>query len=172
MRRPAICSFDTGYVQMGWFYLPFTGISITQRLSVTRSYRWENVSWNEICSIIHYLTYLMTLMTRTICGLIYINLIVCLFVFESKYMINEDGHRLHRTSFCNGYELMAKINWHIRVRSCHGDITKARDAELIVFSLFCALINGWVNNGKAGNLRHHRAHYDVTVLILGKIHRI
>ena len=25
-------------------------------------------------------------------------------------------------------------------------------------------INGWGNNGEAGNLRRHRAHYDVTVM--------
>ena len=24
--------------------------------------------------------------------------------------------------------------------------------------------NGWVNNGEAGDLRHHRAHYDVIVM--------
>ena len=32
------------------------------------------------------------------------------------------------------------------------------------FSLICARINGWVHTGKAGNLRHHRAHYDVIVM--------
>ena len=31
----------------------------------------------------------------------------------------------------------------------------------LVFPLICARINGWVNNGDAGDLRHHRAHYDV-----------
>ena len=30
--------------------------------------------------------------------------------------------------------------------------------------LICAWINGWVNNGEAGDLRCHRAHYDVTVM--------
>ena len=34
----------------------------------------------------------------------------------------------------------------------------------LVFSLICAWINGWVNNGEAGDLRRHRAHYDVTVM--------
>ena len=29
------------------------------------------------------------------------------------------------------------------------------------FSLICAWINGWVNNGEAGKLKRHRAHYDV-----------
>ena len=34
------------------------------------------------------------------------------------------------------------------------------------FDIFfiCAWINGWVNNCKAGDLRRHRAHYDVTVM--------
>ena len=32
------------------------------------------------------------------------------------------------------------------------------------FSLICVWINGWVNNGKAGDLIRHRAHYDVIVL--------
>ena len=34
----------------------------------------------------------------------------------------------------------------------------------LMFSLICAWINGWVNSGKAGDLRRHRAHYDVTVM--------
>ena len=34
----------------------------------------------------------------------------------------------------------------------------------LVFSLICVWINGWVNNGEAGDLRRYRAHYDVTVM--------
>ena len=34
----------------------------------------------------------------------------------------------------------------------------------LIFSLICTRINGWVNNGEAGDLRHNRAHYDVTVM--------
>ena len=34
----------------------------------------------------------------------------------------------------------------------------------LMFSLICAWINGWVNNSGAGDLRRHRAHYDVTVI--------
>ena len=33
-----------------------------------------------------------------------------------------------------------------------------------MFSLVCAWINDWVNNGEGGDLRRHRAHYDVTVM--------
>ena len=41
----------------------------------------------------------------------------------------------------------------------------------LVFSWICAWIKGWANNRKAGDLRGHRAHHDVTVMvriILGK----
>ena len=33
-----------------------------------------------------------------------------------------------------------------------------------MFSLICAWVNGWVNNGEARDLRHYRAHYDITVM--------
>ena len=34
----------------------------------------------------------------------------------------------------------------------------------LMFSLICAWTNGWVNNLVAGDLRRHRAHYDVIVM--------
>ena len=34
----------------------------------------------------------------------------------------------------------------------------------LMFSLICTRINGWVNNGEAGDLRRYRAHCDVTVV--------
>ena len=34
----------------------------------------------------------------------------------------------------------------------------------LMFSLICARMNGWVNNGEAGDLRRHRGHYNVTVM--------
>ena len=34
------------------------------------------------------------------------------------------------------------------------------------------LINNWVNNGEAGDLRRHRAHYDVTVMIWASIQTV
>ena len=48
--------------------------------------------------------------------------------------------------------------------------TKASDAELWVFFIYAG-INDWVNNGGAGDLRRHRAHYDVTVMIAPEICR-
>ena len=38
----------------------------------------------------------------------------------------------------------------------------------LIFSLIFARINGWVYNGEAGDLRRHRAHYDVIVMIIAK----
>ena len=35
-----------------------------------------------------------------------------------------------------------------------------------MFSLICVWINGWVNNREAGNLRRHRCHYDIIVMLL------
>ena len=35
----------------------------------------------------------------------------------------------------------------------------------LMFSLICAWINDWVNNREAGDLRRHRGHYDVYVML-------
>ena len=37
---------------------------------------------------------------------------------------------------------------------------------VLMFSLICAWMNGWVNNREAGDLRRHRAHYNATVMSL------
>ena len=37
-------------------------------------------------------------------------------------------------------------------------------------SLICAWINDWVNNRETGDLRRHRAHYDVTLMITQTYH--
>ena len=43
----------------------------------------------------------------------------------------------------------------------------------LMFSLICAQINGWVNNRDAGDLRRHRAYYEVIIMICvdGRAHR-
>ena len=40
----------------------------------------------------------------------------------------------------------------------------------LMFSLICVWINGWVNNGEAGDLRRYRIHYDVIVMYLKLFH--
>ena len=36
----------------------------------------------------------------------------------------------------------------------------------LMLSLICTWINGWVSNGEAGDLKHHHAHYDVSVMMI------
>ena len=38
----------------------------------------------------------------------------------------------------------------------------------LMFSMICSWVNVWVNNGEAGDLRRHRAHYDVTVMRISR----
>ena len=38
-----------------------------------------------------------------------------------------------------------------------------------MFSVICAWIKGWVNNREAGDLRRHRVHYAVTVMLSDKM---
>ena len=42
---------------------------------------------------------------------------------------------------------------------------KGQWREALMFSFICAWTNRWVNNGDAGDLRRHRAHYGVTVMM-------
>ena len=51
-------------------------------------------------------------------------------------------------------------NSPLRVNSPH----KGQWRRALVFSLICVWINGWVNTREAGDLRRHRAHYDVIVM--------
>ena len=46
---------------------------------------------------------------------------------------------------------------------------KGQWREALMFPLICVWISGWVNNGEAGDLMRHRAHYDVTVMTLRNI---
>ena len=44
---------------------------------------------------------------------------------------------------------------------------KGQWRRALMFSLICVWINGWVNNGEAGDLRRHHAHCDVIVMWRG-----
>ena len=53
--------------------------------------------------------------------------------------------------------------WGIH-RSTANSPHKGQWRGALIFSLICVWINGWVNNREAGDLRRHRAHYDVIVM--------
>ena len=42
---------------------------------------------------------------------------------------------------------------------------KGQWRRALMFSLICTWTNGWANNRNAGDLRRHRVHYDVTVML-------
>ena len=94
--------------------------------------------------------------------------------------VSERGPRYH-TGCPKGYAHF----WRFVVRCCvsHDDVIKwkhfprywpvvwpvnslhkGQGRGALMFSLICASINGWVHNREAGDLRRHRAHYDVTVM--------
>ena len=55
---------------------------------------------------------------------------------------------------------------------CEGNPPLGHWRGALTFSLIYAWKNGWANNRAAGELRHHRAHYDVTVMELRGVHDI
>ena len=80
---------------------------------------------------------------------------------------------------CNRYEYHDDvIKWkHFPrywpfVRGIHWSPVNSLHKEPVTRSfmlyLICAWIKGWVNNREAGDLRRHRAHYDVTVMCFWK----
>ena len=60
--------------------------------------------------------------------------------------------------FCGTGPLCGEFTGHREFRT-QRPVTRSFDVYL-----FCAWIKGWVNNRKAGDLRRHWAHYDVTAM--------
>ena len=72
----------------------------------------------------------------------------------------QQSYRLYTYFFCRGSDGCVSKNIYRNWWIPH---TKAWRGALM-FSLICAWIDGWVNNGEAGDMRRHHAHYDVTVM--------
>ena len=55
------------------------------------------------------------------------------------------------------------------VRGIHRSLVnsphKGQWHRVLMLSLICAWINGWMNNREAGYLTRHRVHYDITVMV-------
>ena len=54
-------------------------------------------------------------------------------------------------------------------RSPVNSLHKGQWRGALMLTLICARINGWANNGEAGDLRRHLAHYDVIVMTVGRL---
>ena len=76
-------------------------------------------------------------------------------------MCDADGHDtvIKWKHFSRYWPFVRGIHWS-PVNSPH----KGQWRGALMFSLTCAWINDWVNKCEAGDLRHHWAHYDVTVM--------
>ena len=98
------------------------------------------------------------------------------------------GYVLHKVSLAisNLHDILCRPYWGL---STHGDVIKWKHfprhwpfvqgihrspvysthkrqwPRALMFSLICTCMNVWENNREAGDLRHHRAHYDVTVMV-------
>ena len=59
-------------------------------------------------------------------------------------------------------------SWFCKMTSSNGNIFRVTGhlCGALMFSLISAWIDRWVNNGEAGDLRRHRAHYVDTVMVI------
>ena len=79
--------------------------------------------------------------------------------FGKRFMMTFHDDVIKRKHFPRYWPFVRGIHRSL-VNSPH----KGQWRGALMFSLICARINAWVNNGEAGDLRRHRAHYDVTVM--------
>ena len=82
--------------------------------------------------------------------------------------------RVFSWTMCNNHDDVIKRKDFPRywpfVRWIHRSLVdsphKGQRRRALMCSFICAWTNGWANNQDAGDLRRHRAHYCVTVMIL------
>ena len=81
--------------------------------------------------------------------------------------------RSHKNAECLHLIMMTSSNGNIsRVTgplfTGHRSPYKGQWRGALIFFFICAWINGWINSREDGDLRHHHAHYDVTVMFILK----
>ena len=91
---------------------------------------------------------------------------------NSNLQLILDVNRCNKREICKEFRLLGNI-FRVTGHLC-GEFTghrwiphKGQWRRALMFSLICVWINGCVNNGKAGDLRHHRFQYDVIVMLCG-----
>ena len=80
---------------------------------------------------------------------------------KSRFYVSTWRHQ--RETFCALLAIYARNSPVTGEFPAHRPVTRS-----FAVSLICAWINGWVNNGEAGDLRRHCANYDVTVMKYGQ----
>ena len=69
---------------------------------------------------------------------------------------------------CSSLNISAILVLRCMAKLCRSPVNSPHKGQwrgAFMFSLICVRINGWVNNGEAGDLRGYRAHYDVIVML-------
>ena len=79
------------------------------------------------------------------------------FMYRNTMFVVNDGLIKWKFEFTG--PLRGEFTGHRRI-----PLIKGQWCGALIFSSICAWINSWVNNREAGDLRHHRAHYDVIVM--------
>ena len=60
--------------------------------------------------------------------------------------------------------LFLKTWWRLRIKTFFEGLCEGQWRGALIIFLSCAWTNGWANNRVAGDLKRHRAHYDVAVI--------
>ena len=94
------------------------------------------------------------------CILSEIKLTTTSMLFLFQYIILPNSWWPHQWENCPRYQPSVRGIHRSPVDSPH----KGQWRRALIFSLICASTNGWTNNRGAGDMRHHHAHYDVTVM--------
>ena len=96
-----------------------------------------------------------------LCGLALENL------HNAIYTVDNKSYKCHMMTSSNGniFRVSAALCGEKNLWSPVNSPHKGQWHEALMFLLICAWMNGWVNNREAGDLRCHRAHYDVTAML-------
>ena len=125
-------------------------LDITKALSIQNINNvWSGVS--QYCFWFSKMVLTFTLSSRYE----WLSMLVCVCVFWSP--IHDDVIKWKHFPYY--WPLMQGIYW-----SPVNSPKKGQWRRALMFSSICTWMNGWVNNGEAGDLRRHRTHYGVIVM--------
>ena len=98
---------------------------------------------------------------QSLCCSMYVYGIVAIKLFDLTWL-------QHNARWCHQMETLSALQTLCAGNSpVTGEFPAQRQWRgALMFSLICAWINGWVNKPEAGELRRHRAPYDVTVMVV------
>ena len=96
--------------------------------------------------------------------------LIDLYTVSHRTVRFESNNRCYGNTFINTLQRDDMETLPALLALCEGNplVTKGQWRGALMFSLICTRISVWVNNGEAGDLRHHRAHYGVIVMISWK----